>query len=67
MRDAERIPRILDKLRQVWETKPDMRFFQLMDNYVTGHNNWQSPSIYYIEDDRLEEHLDKIISGEIKI
>ena len=67
MRDPKRIPRILAKVRAVWEMKNDQRFFQLMDNYVTGWNQWQSPMIFYIEDDDLEEHLDKIISGEIEI
>ena len=67
MRDPERIPRIMRKMAKVWEMKPDQRFFQLMDNYVTGYNQWQSPFIFQIQDKDLEEHLDKILSGEIKI
>jgi hypothetical protein len=67
MRDPKRIPRILEKMQLVWEMRPDQRLFQLMDNYITGYNKWQSSFIFYVEDDELEAHLDKIISGEIEI
>lgn len=65
VRDPKRILRILNKLRQVWDMKPDQRFCQLFENYVIGYNNWGM--LFYVEDNDLERHLDEIISGEIKI
>jgi len=31
-RDSERIKRVMDLLQEVWESNPDMRFFQLIDS-----------------------------------
>ena len=30
-REPERIKRVLNLLQEIWESNPDMRFFQLMD------------------------------------
>ena len=37
-RDPKRITRILDKLKKVWETSPDLRLGQLIINYSTKYN-----------------------------
>ena len=50
MRDPERIPVILERLRKVWEKYPDLRLGQLIIN-VFG-------DAYYIEDEKLVEALE---------
>ena len=55
MRDPERIPEILDKLKEVWEKYPDLRLGQLIDNVVG-----RSPHpLFYIEDKDLVERVKK--------
>ena len=70
MRDPKRIKRISDKIALVWETYPDQRLFQLFFNYgffprAEKLGTVQDP--FNLEDDLVEAHLDKIISGEIKM
>ena len=55
MRDPERIPEILDKLKEVWEEYPDLRLGQLIDN-VVGRSPWP---LFYIEDKDLVEKVKK--------
>lgn len=50
MRDPERIPVILGRLRKVWEKNPNLRLGQLITN-VFG-------DAYYIEDEKLVEALE---------
>lgn len=54
MRDPERIPRMLDKLKQLWQLYPDQRLGQLIINYVTG----DGPAAFYVEDDKAEARID---------
>jgi hypothetical protein len=59
MRDPERIPRILEKLRILWAEMPDLRLGQLVDNarmVSDGHDI----DLFYIEDDLIEEGLERI-------
>jgi len=48
MRDPERIPKILDELRRIWEAYPDLRLGQLILNFGPS-----DPALYYIEDEEL--------------
>jgi hypothetical protein len=59
MRDPQRIPRILEKLRKVWEHSPDLRLGQLVENalkFSTNHNS----DTFNVEDDAMERGLDTL-------
>jgi len=47
MKNPDRIPYILNTIRQVWEQDPDLRLGQLIANII------KEDSIYYIEDGDL--------------
>ena len=51
MRNPDRIDKILDEIKQVWEKYPDMRLGQLLLNVL------QDPVLYYVEDDELTAAL----------
>jgi len=53
MRDPNRIPRILDLLRDYWVANPDLRLAQIIVN-ATGET---APVVFYAEDDVIEEAL----------
>lgn len=55
MRDPERIPEILDKLRKAWEKSPDIRLGQLISNAIDR----TSYPLFYIEDEYLLEEIEK--------
>lgn len=55
MRDPKRIKRILGKLSEIWEMMPDQRLGQLMINIGLAGDS----SLWHIEDDKWEKHLDK--------
>lgn len=57
MRDPERIDRLLDQIRMIWQTHPDYRLGQLIVNFVRP----QQPcaEIYNIEDDELEDKINQ--------
>lgn len=59
MRDTNRIPRILEKLRIVWEKHPDMRLNQLMFGLTVQLIEGNNPDAFYVEDDKFEKALDK--------
>ena len=57
MRDQKRIARILKLIEDKWNEMPDQRFGQLLVNLgVVPDTN----GIWHVEDDELEEHLNKI-------
>lgn len=56
MRDPNRIPHILDKIKKLWEKNPDLRLGQLIIN-ATGIDP------YYIEDDALVQALEALYNG----
>lgn len=62
MRDPKRIPRIIEKLQQVWEASPDMRLGQLVDNLKCKAGKAQS-DIFYVEDDLIEQALEIVKDG----
>ena len=54
MRDPERIAKILDDIEEIWLHYPDMRFGQLITNFMIqgcGDN------FFYQEDDITQEKL----------
>lgn len=48
MRDPNRIPKILNQLRKIWEQYPDLRLEQLILNCFEDVH-----VAYYMEDDKL--------------
>lgn len=52
MRDINRIDKILDRLKVVWEENPDLRLGQLILNVV------RDPTLYYVEDEALLDALE---------
>lgn len=61
MRDIDRIPRILNTLRECWETVPDWRFGQFIENLKRGIG---CEDMFYIEDEDFEEILEKLFPKE---
>lgn len=66
MRDEERIPVILDKVKDLWVRHPDMRFGQL--TYLIFYQMEETKKfgrtgidMFHVEDDIFEICLDKII------
>jgi hypothetical protein len=57
MRDPNRIPIMLDGIKELWETMPDMRLCQLMTILIDTRENGISP--FNIEDEMFMELLDK--------
>jgi len=55
MRDKNRIPVILDKLKEKWEKNPDLRFCQLLHNTIYP----STIPMFYLEDDILLELIEK--------
>ena len=57
MRNPDRIPRICFKLIKLWQLQSDLRFGQLLENYIYpfGEVDWHE------EEDRLERKIDKAI------
>ena len=51
MRDPQRIDKVLQELKKVWEQCPDLRLGQLICNVV------QDPALYYVEDYELVDAL----------
>lgn len=57
MRDVDRIGKITWKLAQLWQLQQDMRFGQMLENYIYpfGKVDW------HLEDNVLEKRIDKAI------
>ncbi len=54
MRNPNRIPRILSRIKVIWENYPDLRLCQLLGNCFDAGDN------YYKEDDVLEKKLGEV-------
>jgi uncharacterized protein YihD (DUF1040 family) len=50
MRDPKRIPKILNELKSIWSSYPDLRLGQLIGNLYTAEF---TEDFYYIEDEAL--------------
>ncbi len=57
-RDPARIPKVLERIKEIWESNPDLRLCQLIGNC------WSAGNHYNKEEDELMERLD-IIYGKI--
>lgn len=60
MRDPERIPRILEKLRILWEKTPDVRLGQLVENAKYASRSYDIDT-FSVEDDVIEKGIDWLI------
>lgn len=60
MRDPNRISKVLDSIKKIWEKYPDMRLGQLICNVL------RDPTLYYVEDDELVEFLNAYYGEGIK-
>lgn len=54
MRNINRIDEVLNTIREIWRRNPDLRLMQLLCNAV-GDGPW----VYYIEEEKLLEALEK--------
>ncbi|MHA1802249.1 MAG: hypothetical protein ACTSWJ_10975 [Candidatus Heimdallarchaeaceae archaeon] len=55
MRDSKRIEPMLNNIKRIWQTYPDLRLLQLLLNCLTTEEEGMA---YYFEDDKLAERLD---------
>jgi len=55
MRDPARIESMLNQIRELWETVPDMRLGQLIVNAVRPSE--PCPDVFYIEDTVLQHRI----------
>ncbi len=53
MRNPERIDRICEKFRQLWQRSPDMRFHQLITAFMFEDNRF-TEDYFYVEDEETE-------------
>lgn len=60
MRDPERIPQLLNKLKTLWSHYPDMRLCQLL-YLIMSTDNHHEKELFFIEDDRLDSAIQKMI------
>ena len=57
MREFDRIDRITNLFDKAWKKYPDLRFFQFLDMF-----QWEcSTDPFYVEDDKVEEWLERLI------
>lgn len=64
MRDINRIERILNMLKELWNKYPDQRLGQLLENYVFfkgKRGDITSLRLFYQEDDETENILKEIV------
>ncbi len=59
MRDPARIETMLDKLREVWLTDPDLRLGQIIVIATKPKN--PCPEVFHIEDNKLLKGLDEYL------
>lgn len=61
MRDPNRLYFLYDRLRTVhMEQFPDWRFGQFIFNFL----DWYKKDLFYLEDDKFLELLDRFVKGE---
>lgn len=61
MRDPKRIPRIIAKIKQLWELTPDLRFGQLVSYIVNWEEAKEQKDLFYIEDEDFAAKLEKVL------
>lgn len=58
MRDPNRIPEIMERIREVWEQEPDLRLGQLILNACRNKTSaW--PDVFSVEDEVLLQGLEE--------
>ncbi len=57
MRDPERIDKVLNLIKSIWVTYPDLRLMQLMTCVLPKEGPWHDGDYFYMEDEELAEHL----------
>lgn len=57
MRDPERIDKILNIIKSIWVSYPDLRLMQLLINTLPRDESGTSGDYYYMEDDNLLKYL----------
>lgn len=60
MRDSKRIRRFCNKLAELWETCPDLRFGQLVTIVFNSGDGKTDP--FYIEDEEMLVHFQNYLS-----
>lgn len=58
MRDKQRIDKILDLVRELWEKYPDQRLGQIMYNYVFDN---RMVDMFYVEDEDVINSISKYL------
>jgi hypothetical protein len=59
MRDPKRIPRVAERLAELWRAYPDMRLNQLISTVNARISVIRDP--FYTEDDEFERAIDLLI------
>jgi hypothetical protein len=65
MRDPNRIPIILEVLRQAWTLMPDQRLGQLISNAQSAARTFNSSDIFYLEDEYIVEGLKHLVNEKL--
>lgn len=59
MRDPNRIDAFCEVLKETWHRVPDLRFGQLMSNFFGDVITATKRDIFFIEDEEMQEYLEK--------
>lgn len=70
MKNLERLDQIVlitNQIKNYWRLNPNLRFGQLLDNLTTqlrleAAKEGIATDIFYIEDDKMEELLEKVLN-----
>lgn len=57
MRDPERIDEVLNLIKSIWVSYPDLRLMQLITNVLPKEGPWHDGDYFYMEDEELANHL----------
>lgn len=64
MRDPKRLDDFYDKLKKIHQEKlPDWRFGQLMLNFLSRYMTGNEAGLFYCEDERLIEEIEKYVDS----
>lgn len=61
MRDINRIEPLLNNLKWLWLTKPDLRLCQLL-MWIADQSGWTNVDLFYLEDNTLAEQIDMMLN-----
>ena len=64
MRDANRIYPLCNKIAEYWGQCPDLRFGQLMYNFMRWIELYKKVDPFYVEDDKMLEWLKEYMKDE---